>query len=602
MASETFSPTFSLHPDFQGAANWSGGVTPGTGTAAVVNAIASWVEPLANIAADVTLAGGAALIGNQSGFLLSGTLLATDSDALYANGAIINQGVISASGEAANLRIVVQAGSNIAANYGLTIASFENRGSIAIGNGASLNICGTELSNTGTIRIDDAALSVTGGWVDGGQGPLTPGGLIELSHGAIASFDEGITDQTFDFTGPGTIIVSDPVDVSNIAIANFGYRDEIIATSVTAANALLNSSLFFATPLPSGETFTVQPTSFGAVISLAREDAFPCFAAGTAILGPDGYVPVEHLEPGDLILTASGTAVPIRWIGWRGIELARHHRPDAVCPVRITAGALAPGAPARDLILSPDHAIFLHGHLVPVKLLINGITIRRETTCRSITYFHIELDRHDIIIAENLPVETYLDTGNRNAFANANHNTHGRPHAAPVFGRGRQWNEFACADLCLAGPILQNIRRDLFNRTASYGYEITTDFHIALCQHETLIAAHDGTTHAAEFMLPPGTTGPLAIRSAAFIPAEFSNGSAPEEDWRRLGIAISRIKLDHHQTSLGNIARSGVHPRGAGDEAEWTDGNALINIPPNTKTITLALQAFPKRWQPCTPQ
>jgi hypothetical protein len=236
--------------------------------------------------------------------------------------------------------------------------------------------------------------------------------------------------------------------------------------------------------------------------------------------------------------------------------------------------------------------LFLHGHLVPAKLLLNGATIKRDTSCRSITYFHIELASHDIIIAENLPVETYLDTGNRNAFANS----HGTPHASPVFGRGKQWNEFACADLCLAGPIMQQIRRDLFNRTISFGYKVETDFRVALHEGETMIAAHDGPAHAAEFMLPMAVTGPLAIRSTAFIPAEFSDGSAPEEDWRRLGVAISRIKFDHHQTSLGTIAHHGVHPRGAADEAEWTDGDALIDVPPGTQTITLAMQAFPKRW------
>jgi hypothetical protein len=592
MASETFTPTFSLHPDFEGAANWSGGAVPGTGTSALINAIDAWVEPLANVAANVTLEGGAALIGNQSGFALSGTLAARDADALYGNGAIVNQGVISAAGADANLRVVVQAGSEVASQYGLTIASFENTGGIDIGDQAMLNIDGTEFSNIGTVIIDDALLSVTGGWVDGGQGALTPGGLIELSNGAVASFDEGVTDQTFAFTGPGTIGFADATDVRNVAIADFGYRDEILTNSVTAANSLLAGGLFFTTPLPAGETLTVRATGSGAEIVLANDTSLPCFATGTNILTPSGYVPIEHLTPGDHVVTESGAALPIRWIGWRGIDFSRHARPDAVRPVRIETDAIAPGVPSRPLILSPDHALFLERHLVPVKLLVNGATITRDETCRQITYFHIELARHDIILAENLAVETYLDTGNRNAFANS----HGKPHAAPVFGRGRQWNEFAFADLCLAGTTLQNIRRALFARTAAAGYRIETDFHIALRHQHHLIATHDGPVRQAAFELPAHVLENLTISSRSFVPAEFSDGTEPADDWRRLGLAVGEIRFGDRKTDLSAIATAGVHPRGAGDTAEWTDGGAVITLPPGTTSIMLAIQAFPKRW------
>jgi hypothetical protein len=592
MASETFTPTFSLHPDFEGEANWSGGAVPGTGTAALINAIDAWVEPFANIAANVTLESGAALIGNQSGFALSGTLVALDSNALYGNGAIVNQGVITAAGTAANLRVVVQAGSEIASQYGLTIASFENAGGIDIGDQATLNIDGTEFSNTGTVIIDDAMLSVTGGWVDGGQGALTPGGVIELSNGAIASFDEGVTDQTFEFTGPGTISFADAGNVQNVAIADFGYRDEILTNSVTAANSLLAGGLFFTTPLPAGETLATRATDSGAEILLVNDAALPCFAAGTSILTASGYVPVEQLNPGDHVITESGAALPIRWIGWRGIDFSRHPRPDAVRPIRIETGAVAPGVPSRPLILSPDHALFLERHLVPVKLLVNGATIIRDEACRNITYFHIELAHHDIILAENLAVETYLDTGNRNAFANS----HGKPHAAPVFGRGRQWNDFACADLCLAGPTLQNIRRALFARTAASGFRIETDFHIALRHANQLIANLDGPVRQATFELPPDDLRHITISSGCFVPAEFSEGRELEDDWRRLGLAIGEISFGDRKTNLGAVAISGVHPRGAGDMAEWTDGDAVINIPPRTTSLMLSIQAFPKRW------
>ena len=35
------------------------------------------------------------------------------------------------------------------------------------------------------------------------------------------------------------------------------------------------------------------------------------------------------------------------------------------------------------------------------------------------TYYHVELSTHDVILAEGLATESYLDTGNRAAFESA---------------------------------------------------------------------------------------------------------------------------------------------------------------------------------------
>lgn len=119
------------------------------------------------------------------------------------------------------------------------------------------------------------------------------------------------------------------------------------------------------------------------------------------------------------VLTASGNPRPISWIGDRRIDLERHPDPSRVQPIRIRAGAFAPGRPSRDLYLSPDHAVFHDNRLIPIRLLVNNATILPDPHARTVHYFHVELDRHDILLAENLPAESYLDTGNRVMFANA---------------------------------------------------------------------------------------------------------------------------------------------------------------------------------------
>ncbi len=78
-------------------------------------------------------------------------------------------------------------------------------------------------------------------------------------------------------------------------------------------------------------------------------------------------------------------------------------------------GAFGEGRPNRDLWLSPDHAVFVDGALIPVRHLVNGGAIVQELR-DEVTYSHVELGRHDVVLAEGVLCETYLDTGNRPAF------------------------------------------------------------------------------------------------------------------------------------------------------------------------------------------
>jgi hypothetical protein len=595
--SETFSPQGHLLPDWSAADNWSGGDIPGAGTTAVVQAIDAYIDPQTTLSANIILDGGATLIGNGGGYLFTAesSLQADDFNALDANGAIVNQGVIAVSGADATLSIVVDAGAGIAQLYGLAEPSFENTASVSVTGGATLEIDGTEFSNTGTVFVDDGALAVAGGWVDGGQGALIPGGEIELSRGGYATFSDGVIDQSFVFDGPGTIDLGDPADTKDDAVAGFGYRDEILVGSVGEADSLIAGGLTFTTPFLQGYTLAAQAVSGGAEIFLSyNESAPPCFARGTRILTQTGYAPVEQLQPGDKVATIGGEVRPVRWVGWRTVDLQTHSRPASVWPVCISANAFEAGKPARDIFLSPDHAVYLRGQLVPVKLLVNSATIRREKNTLAVTYFHVELDRHDILIAENLGLETYLDTGNRGMFENAA----GKPWGSPVFGRGKQFDSHAYAELCLTGPILREIREEIFQRTLALGYRQKTLQEIFLVVDGRMIARRSGAPSLPCFRLEPGHSGIVTIHSPSFVPAEFSGGAAFEDDWRSLGVAIRRIKLGLKSVTLRDIARSGIYPRGEHDIADWTDGNGEISVGSDTTIIGLNISALPKSWQP----
>jgi hypothetical protein len=111
---------------------------------------------------------------------------------------------------------------------------------------------------------------------------------------------------------------------------------------------------------------------------------------------------------------------PLRWVGFMDIAVPRSTAMAAkTAPILIKAGAIAPGMPARDLRVSPDHAMEVDGHLIPAKHLVNGESIIQEIWCRRVRYFHLELEAHGLLLSEGTWSESYLDDGNRNAFNNA---------------------------------------------------------------------------------------------------------------------------------------------------------------------------------------
>ncbi|HEX4368574.1 MAG TPA: Hint domain-containing protein [Rhodopila sp.] len=190
-------------------------------------------------------------------------------------------------------------------------------------------------------------------------------------------------------------------------------------------------------------------------------NSIACFAAGTRIATPRGGVAVERLREGDTVLTISGKARAVQWIGRRTLDCTRHIAPERVKPVRIAPHAFGEDRPKRALLLSPDHSVFIEDVMIPIKHLINGATIT-QLDAPSVTYYHIELESHDVVLAEGLPAETYLETGGRAAFENGGGAIELHPDFAPDENRvGMVWRNFAYAPLIGSDGQLNRVRARL---------------------------------------------------------------------------------------------------------------------------------------------
>ncbi|OCX66112.1 hemolysin-type calcium-binding protein [Thioclava sp. SK-1] len=149
-----------------------------------------------------------------------------------------------------------------------------------------------------------------------------------------------------------------------------------------------------------------------------------CFTPGTRIETPQGPRLVEHLRVGDMVSTRDDGAQPLQWIGSRRISGARLFAMPELRPVRIEAGWLAQGQPDGDLLVSPQHRVLIRGHaaqalfntpeilvracdLVGCRARVGQAAVRRVSGLRSLSYVHLMLERHQVLVANGIESESF---------------------------------------------------------------------------------------------------------------------------------------------------------------------------------------------------
>jgi hypothetical protein len=517
--------------------------------------------------------------------------------AIVATGVAITAASLSLSGDST---VSLDAASSLLLGSGAATT-----GALTIGQGGALTAdsgtldgsvidSGTLVVN-GTLTVADTLIVAPGGSLTLGVGRTLIAGALRgsislaagsASIGAIdgqATIDAGYGAlQLGGATLSGLLVddITDSVDLTGVAFSSTFPED---ARAVSIAGAQFDIAPSDAGPTQQPALFTRSDGHGGTLIYTE----VPCYAAGTRILAECGEVPVESLRPGERVRTASGRLAPVLWVGRTRVDLACHPQPERAAPVRVVANAIAPGIPRRDLLLSRDHALYLDGALVPVWQLANGASIARQDGLESITYFHVELDRHDIILAEGMAAESYLDTGNRGLFANAAgvRPLHADFGAAPGASALRIWAQQAAAPLLLGGDAVAALRSRLLARALALGW--ARSHHPALTV-VTQSAVLPMRRAAADWRVRvPARAASLRLHSHSFVPAERTRDSG---DARRLGVAVASLRYGG-STLTAKCLRAGWHaPDGPDAVWRWTDGDAVVVLPPLPRSATLEIR------------
>jgi len=237
-------------------------------------------------------------------------------------------------------------------------------------------------------------------------GTTDPAGLTNFPNVSTPSTLTTLTDN-LDASDDGNLVVGDPV--------SWTATGGVTLYGVTGAG----DPILYESAINSYYILVNDPNLQNTPIGFSSSSYTMCFAAGTEILTDLGTASVETLVPGDLVQTPDGREVAVKWIGRQVVN--KMFAGERAQPVRIQSGALGNGLPESDLVVTADHGMVLNDLVINAGALVNGSTIDfvpMDDLALCETYYHVETDAHDVILANGAPSETYMDMPGRQGFAN----------------------------------------------------------------------------------------------------------------------------------------------------------------------------------------
>ncbi|WP_050798371.1 Hint domain-containing protein [Commensalibacter intestini] len=513
------------------------------------------------------------------------------------SGAIMNV----VSGGVIDQTTIVPEGSLSIGYHGVLLnATINSNASVIISSGGTLSGIVT-LEQGGYIYINTS----TGGIINLLNSTSIP---TMRSYEDLSSNSNDMAKIVISGTGSATTVISgftgtNPDDSNTITLKNINKDD---VTQVTYPDA---DHVTFT--LNNGSTITLNVVGIGNYgYELASDPdgnlIFEvCFLAGTMIETPDGLCAVENITIGDLVMTydpqtQKKIARPITWVGHKNKTVNTNlTKDDAGYPVRVLKNALADNIPNKDLLITSEHCLFFDGKFIPVRMLVNGYSIFYDTTIKNYDYYHIETQKHSIIIADGTLTESYLDTGNRHVF------NIDQKIIQVYLNKVKSWND-AAAPLTVSKecvePIYQNIVRRIQCHTLKNqndDLEITKDDDLHLITNQGIVITKKtiSADKKVTFTIPATTTG-VWIISRSSRPCDVIGSFI--DDRRYLGVLVGEVQLNYGtqshniNTHLTEISLSGWDIQET-VPCRWTNGKAFLPIckTPHSKlkqkTLTLQI-------------
>lgn len=409
----------------------------------------------------VVVNGGSVTATDGDGFDVDGEVNALSGSVTIENGATVTEstgilldvtsssvGLLTASDVTLSGDLETDSTSTISASLvsSATLTGAVNSAAMTIDDTSTLKINGgsviTTLANSGTLDVLSGRLEITGATTGSGEIAVASGATLEISASVASTQEIALVE--------GAVI-----SVTGETVSGFSYDSSTHILAISAGGAVHDLSL---TGGYVADDFSVVSGGLEMIGDTA------CYGGGTMIATPGGGVAIEDMAIGDLVVTAAAPAGrPVRWIGMRAFDGRFIAGNRNLLPIQIRAGALAEGVPARDLLVSPLHALFLEGALIPAWVLANGLSIRQLEAVESVAYFHLEFDRHEIIFAENAAAESFVDDHGREMFQNAASYHALYPDALPQ-------KAVYCAARLEAGELVEQVRARLEERAVRLGF------------------------------------------------------------------------------------------------------------------------------------
>lgn len=312
-----------------------------------------------------------------------------------------------------------------------------------------------------------------------------------------------------------------------------------------------------------------------------------CFLAGTLLRTPKGEIPIEVLTQGDeiSIYDVSGNTWAIRKIMWSGSVRAQVSKdlPDdeAGYPVRILKNALADGVPYKDMLVTADHSLFFETIFVPVRMLVNGHSIFYDRTFNAYTYYHVETEKHSVIMADGALTESFLDTESQRLFYETTD--------VVKLRCGRQtWEHDGAAprvtERCVVEPIYHRLAeraqaKQFPSQIQNFDITFDPDLHLQTDRGQTITVARK-VGSSVMFMLPADVR---SVRLCSRTSRKSDSIGPFVDDRREWGVLVGEIALlDTTRSTPVKTHLTTVELDGWADldstEGRWTRGSAVLPL------------------------